>query len=133
MQLHSQLAPQSPTPHCTEPLSSVKPCPSFNELHCFCALWHEILLQSFTVHDASKKCLHIIKKKLECSSCYVIFLLLIFRNFLEPNWCVTSEIILILATVSLAPANHKHQNSTAQLLSRVCYTNSIRMSGLIQL
>jgi hypothetical protein len=53
------------------------------------------LLQSFTMFQASQMCLHFVKNKLSCCFTfwgYFIFLLLVFRELLEPNRSFTMNI-----------------------------------------
>jgi len=60
-------------------LGSVKLCLSLREVHCFCALGNDTILQLLTVFYASRKCLYFITNKFSCFlclRCYFMFSLL---------------------------------------------------------
>jgi hypothetical protein len=69
-------------------LTAQSSCLSLSEVHCFCALWNETLLQSFDIFYASRKYLYFVKsghpRSLYFRS-YCVPFLLVFCKFLKPN------------------------------------------------
>jgi len=62
---------------------AIKLCLPLSEVECFHAVWNEILLESFKVHYASKKCILLQLYAFNALRGYFTFLLLLCHKLLE--------------------------------------------------